>query len=158
MILADTTVLNNFAQVERPDLLRQAFPDLVAPGPVREELAVGERLGLVPPCDWSWLKTVELVDAEQVRAEELRKHLQAGEAACIAVAAARGGLLLTDDGAARRMAVSLEVGVSGTIGILVRLWHQGILALGEGDRLLAKMVDRGYRSPVQSLREILPAS
>ncbi len=158
MILADTTVLSNFAHAERPDLLRQAFPDLAVPDPVREELAVGERLGLVPSCDWSWLQAIELTDTEQVRAAELRNYLQAGEAACIAVAAARGGLLLTDDGAARRMAGSLEVSVSGTIGVLLRLWRRGILAIEEGDRLLSEMMDRGYRSPVQSLHEILPAS
>jgi hypothetical protein len=69
VFLADTTVLSNFAQIGRPDLLRSAFPGLATPEAVREELARGERLGLVPVCDWSWLTTVELTGAEQSRGE-----------------------------------------------------------------------------------------
>lgn len=49
--LADTTVLNNFAQIRRPDLLRLAWPELAAPIPVLTELELGVRRGLVPVCD-----------------------------------------------------------------------------------------------------------
>jgi predicted nucleic acid-binding protein len=154
VILTDTTVLSNFAQVERPDLLQEVFLALAAPRQVREELSEGERLGLVPSCDWSWLKTIELTDTEQVRAAELRGHLQAGEAACIAVAASRGGLLLTDDGAARRVAATLRIEVSGTIGVLDRLCQRGILDVAQADALLLAMTVRGYRSPIRSLREL----
>ena len=152
--LADTTVLSNFAQIGRPDLLRRAFPGLTTPEAVREELAKGERLGLVPVCDWSWLTAVELTGAEQARAADLERHLQAGEAACIAVTEHRGGLLLTDDGAARRLAESLGVEISGTIGVLVKLLRRKILPLEQGDNLLAEMMARGYRNPVRSLREL----
>ncbi|HKI05503.1 MAG TPA: DUF3368 domain-containing protein [Thermoanaerobaculia bacterium] len=156
VILADTTVLSNFSQVERPNLLRMAFPRLASPHEVREELSQGEKLGLVPSCDWSWLKTIELTDGEQIQANELREYLQAGEAACIAVAASRGGLVLTDDGTARRVAASLQVEISGTIGVLVRLCEREILALEQGDSLLLAMMARGYRSPIRSLRELAP--
>jgi predicted nucleic acid-binding protein len=154
LILTDTTVLNNFAQVERPDLLRRAFPSLAAPTIVREELATGERLGLVAACDWSWLQLIELTAAEQSRVAELKRRLQAGEAACIAVAEARGGrLFLTDDSSARGLAKSLNLEISGTLGALIRLVRQGTLTLSQGDALLAEMRRRGYRSPLQSLHE-----
>ena len=156
--LTDTTVLNNFAQVERPNLLRKAFPRLAAPRQVREELSEGEKLGLVPSSDWSWLKTIELTDAEQVRAADLRGQLQAGEAACIAVAASRGGMLLTDDGAARRVVAAMQIQISGTIGVLVRLLQREILDAEQGDLLLIAMMARGYRSPVRSLRELVQGS
>ena len=152
--LTDTTVLSNFAQVERPNLLREVFPRLASPRQVREELSEGERLGLVPSCDWSWLKTIELTDTEQAHATELRRNLQAGEAACIAVAASRCGLLLTDDGAARRVAATLGIEISGTIGILDRLCQRGILEVEQGDALLLAMTVRGYRSPIRSLRDL----
>src|SRR3954471_6627526 len=113
IILADTTVLNNFAQIERPDLLRRAFDLLSAPAEVREELAEGERKGLVPICDWSWLTIIEPTDAERFRAMELRGSAEVGEAACLAILVSRGGLLLTDDGPARRLAVALGVELSG---------------------------------------------
>lgn len=154
-VLADTTVLSNFAQVGRQDLLRQAFPQLSVPGAVRQELAAGERLGLVPAGDWSWLGLVELSVAENLRAVDLERYLQAGEAACLAVAEARGGLVLTDDSAARRLAGASGLRISGTLGALVRLVRRGVLSLEQADVLLTEMMARGYRSPVQSLRDLL---
>jgi predicted nucleic acid-binding protein len=119
LILTDTTVLNNFSQVARPDLLRAAFPGLAAPEVVWRELAAGERLGHVPVCDWSWLTLIALTEAERSRAEELGRRLQAGEAACLAIAEARGNLVLTDDSAARRTALALRIKTPGQNG---RLW------------------------------------
>lgn len=155
VILADTTVLNNFAQIRRPDLLRKPFHSLSAPSEVRVELAEGERKGLVPICDWSWLTLIEPTDAERFRASELRSRVGAGEAACIAILASRGGLLLTDDGPARYLAAALGIELSGTIGVLVKLLQRKILSFEEGSALLEGMIDRGYRSPVQSLRTII---
>ena len=46
MILAvtNTALLSNFAHARRPDLLPLAFPGMVIPSPVLEELREGERL------------------------------------------------------------------------------------------------------------------
>lgn len=154
LVLTDTTVLNNFSQVRRSDLLRNGIRDLAAPIEVREELAAGERLGRVPACDWSWLRLIELSPDERARADELRGRLEAGEAACIAVVLSRGGLLLTDDRVARQLAVSLNLEVSGTLGILHRLVQREVLTLDEADELLVEMMAQGYRSPFRSLREI----
>jgi predicted nucleic acid-binding protein len=156
LILADTTVLNNFSQAGRPDLLRRAFPGLAVPEVVRQELAAGERLRRVPVCDWSWLTLVVLTEAERSRAEELGRQLQAGEAACLAIAEARGSLVLTDGSAARRAALALRVEISGTLGTLVGLVRLEVVTAAEGDALLARMIERGYRSPVRSLRELSP--
>ena len=73
--LADTTVLNNFAQIRRPDLLRGAWPDLAAPIPVWNELELGVRLGLVPACDWSWLNLLDLTEREQIQAAKVGRAL-----------------------------------------------------------------------------------
>jgi predicted nucleic acid-binding protein len=154
LILSDTTVLNNFAQIRRPDLLQRVYPTLASPRVVREELARGERLGLVRPGDWSWLQLLDLTDVEKSRATDLERLLQAGEAACLAIAEARDGVVLTDDGAARRLAASLHLETSGTIGALVKLVRKGALTLHVGDTLLTEMISRGYRSPVRSLREV----
>ena len=62
--------------------------------------------------------------------------------------------MLTDDADARRLAAALKVEISGTIGVLIKLVRREILTLEQGDRLLAEMIARGYRSPVRSLREI----
>lgn len=152
--LADTTVLNNFAQICRPDLLKAGWPDLAAPIPVWNELELGVRRGLVPACDWSWLKLIDLTEREQERADEVGRALGPGEAACIAAASSRGLLLLSDDWEARVLGRAMGLEVSGSLGVLERLVLKQILSLDEADTLLAEMVQRGFRSPYRSLREI----
>ncbi|HZF12883.1 MAG TPA: DUF3368 domain-containing protein [Thermoanaerobaculia bacterium] len=152
--IADTTVLNNFAQLQRPDLLRSVYPDLAAPLPVWNELEMGVRRGLVPACDWSWLKILDLTEREEARAAEISGELGAGEAACIAASVFRGFLVLTDDWEARSLGRSLGLEISGSLGVLDRLVLQQVLNLQEADTLLAEMVRRGFRSPYRSLREV----
>jgi predicted nucleic acid-binding protein len=101
------------------------------------------------------LTVIEPTNAEQLHTSELKARVGAGEAACIAILVARGGLLLTDDGPARYLAATLGIEVSGTIGTLGKLLRREILSLKEGDALLQEMRARGYWSPVRSLREIV---
>ncbi|HEX3125811.1 MAG TPA: DUF3368 domain-containing protein [Thermoanaerobaculia bacterium] len=152
--LADTTVLNNFAQIRRTDLLKAAWPDLAAPIAVWKELELGVRRGLVPVCDWSWLNLLDLTEREQIQVGDIGRPLGSGEAACIVAAHFRGLLMLSDDWEARELGRSLGIEVSGSLGVLDRLVLKQILSLDEADALLAEMVRRGFRSPYRSLREI----
>lgn len=152
--VADTTVLNNFAQVRQPHLLRVVLPGLAAPTDVIAELSRGERLGAVPRSDWSWLQILELTEAERQDATEIGQSLDPGEAACIALAQSRGLTLLTDDRRARRLARSLGIRVSGTLGTLTSLVWQNEMSLEQADALLAEMREHGYRSPVDSLKDL----
>lgn len=154
LALADTTVLNNFAQIGRPELSRSAFPDLAAPRSVWNELQLGVLRGRVPACDWSWLTILDLTEQEQTQADEIGRTLGSGEAACIAAAASRGLLMLSDDRDARELGRSLGLGISGSLGVLDRIVSNDTLSLEEADALLSDMVRRGFRSPFRSLREI----
>jgi len=49
----------------------------------------------------------------------------------------------------------MQIPVSGTLGLLVRLVDQGFLSLQEADDLLRRMIVAGYRSPVTRLAEIM---
>ena len=88
------------------------------------------------------------------RYEQLCSRLNAGEAACLAMAINRGCRLVTDDRDAREFAHRLRVPLSGTLGVLTRLVDVGALGLEEADALLSRMLVAGYRSPVVSLREL----
>jgi hypothetical protein len=154
-VVADTTVWSNFAHARQPRLVERAFPAVASPLAVVEEIAVGVRLGYLPDLDWSFVRRIELSDREVERARELETRLGVGEAASIAAASFRDGLVLTDDRAARRVARELGVPVSGTLGVLVRLVDAGHLGSRQANRLLARMIEAGYRSPVVSLSELL---
>jgi predicted nucleic acid-binding protein len=156
--ILDTTVLSNFAHAQRPDLVRQALGEGIATTPaVMSELETGEARGLIPACDWSWLAVLELTDEERKSAAELsRRHLDPGEAECLAVAQIRNCKFFSDDFAARRLAGQRDLKVSGTLGILLTLVHRDTLTLAGADAVLSTAILHSYLSPVKSLRELLP--
>ena len=59
-----------------------------------------------------------------------------------------------DDRAARREAGLLDVKLTGTLGILKKAVRQRIINLSGGDRILVKMIQSGFYSPVKSMKEI----
>lgn len=63
--------------------------------------------------------------------------------------------VLTDDRDAREFARRLQIPLSGTLGVLVRLIDTKQLTVKQGDQLLHEMLAAGYRSPVTSLQAIL---
>lgn len=155
--VADTTLLSNFAHVKRPDLPLIAFPKLIVPGVVLREIAQGERLRLLPVCDWSLIPRAEPDERALSIVEHLRPTLDEGELACLALASRLSAVVVTDDRAARQAAHSLGLEVSGTLGALCNLVNGDHLSTDEADQLLNKMRARGYRSPVSSLIELLPS-
>jgi len=63
--------------------------------------------------------------------------------------------VFTDDRDAREIAADMQIPVSGTLGLLVRLVDQGALSLQEADDPLRRMIASGYRSPVTQLADIM---
>lgn len=154
--LLDNTVLSNFSAVERPDLVRQALGETaVTVEEAYAELQAGIQLGRLPPCDWSWLPVFSLSESERATYEHLRERLNAGEAACLALAVARDCRVFTDDRDAREIAADMQIPISGTLGLLVRLVDQGFLSLQEADGLLSRMIAVGYRSPVTRISDLM---
>ncbi|MCL5276158.1 MAG: DUF3368 domain-containing protein [Chloroflexi bacterium] len=154
LALLDNAVLSNFAIVHRADLIRAAIEEVATVPQVLDEFRAGVLISRVPPVDWSWLSVLTLTDEEQGLFEKLALHLNDGEAACLAVAAQRGGRIVTDDRDAREIAAKMRVSVSGTIGLLIRLVGTGVLSVPQADELLGEMISAGYRSPITSLAQI----
>ena len=152
LLVLDNTVLSNFALVEQTALLAQVSPgQMVTARESWQELQTGIELGLIPRRNYSWLSVLELTAAERTQRDEMMPPLDIGEAACLALAHARGYALLTDDRLARREARRLGVLLSGTIGALISLMDDGHLTLHAANQILQQMIGVGYRSPLQSL-------
>lgn len=155
-VILDTTVLSNFAHVQRPDLVYLLWPNLTRTTPAAmEEYAAGVRSGAVPPDIWRDLELVELTPEEDRLALSLAPGLGRGERICLAVAIERKAILVTDDRRARQLASALGVQTTGTIGILLGCIREGLIALEEANGLLQRMIDRGYRAPTLDLRRYL---
>lgn len=154
--LLDNTVLSNFTVVQRPTLLRTAFKEALAtPQQAFNELQAGIRTGKLVNVDWQWLPVWTLQETEVSHYQQFLQRLNAGEAACLAMAWERNCRVLTDDRDAREFARRLQIPLSGTLGVLVRLIDSNQLTVDQGDQLLREMLAAGYRSPVTSLQAIL---
>lgn len=166
--VVDNTVLSNFCRVGRLDLLKALFDKVYVTYEVREEVLRGLEEGysfLSPaayeiradPDAWLELKGFES-DEEEDAFRKFTETLGYGEASCLALAQARGWLILTDDLRARHLAQQLGLTFTGTLGILALLVKKGILDLPDGDRVLRHMIAEGYRSPYESLADLLEDS
>jgi predicted nucleic acid-binding protein len=98
--------------------------------------------------------TPESAAEHQLRGE-FNLLLDPGEASCLALSISRGLILVTDDLAARQLAQDRDVLVTGTIGILLALVRHGLLSLTESNAILAEMIEKRYRSPVDHLDELI---
>ena len=164
--LANTTVLSNFAAVDRLDLIQQLHGRLYIPSEVHEEILDGLEEGygfcasidkqVYPFAEKGWIELVSLVDEEELRLfRSLPRRLHRGEASCLAIARHRGWAFLTDDKLARAKARDWRIVVSGTLGVLVQAVKRGLLTAEGADELLQNMIARGYRSPYSSLQQSL---
>ncbi len=76
-----------------------------------------------------------------------------GKASSIAVCSTGGTwVFVSDDLDARREARRRGLGVAGTYGILAREMAEGRMSLEEGNELLRRMVEQGFRTHSDDLR------
>jgi len=165
-VIANTTLISNFAAVGRLDLLRLCWGSLYIPEQVFAEIQEGRMQGyafydhierdIAPFSPDGWLQLTTLQNADELRLfGELLGDLHHGEAACLAIAFQRKWIFLSDDRSARQVAIKLEVSVSGTLGVLLSLAKRGVLRCEDGDLVLQAMLLKGYYSPIRSLSELL---
>jgi predicted nucleic acid-binding protein len=164
--VVNSTVLSNFAAVNRLDILRNATGALYLPAEVYDEVLAGQLAGyafydgieqhVAPLSPNGWLQLVSMTDDELLLLAELPEQLHRGEAACLCLARQRGWNFLSDDRAARRQAEKWKIAVSGTIGILVAAVQDSHVSLDEANALLRLMIDKAnYRAPLTDLGLLL---
>lgn len=158
-MICNTTLLSNFAVINRVDLLTRAFARPLFTTPqVVDEINTGVQAGYAHLAsleslllsDPSPFPIVSVAPDELSTFRDVRLRLHAGKASCLAIALHRGYILGTDDLAARKVAQARNVSVAGTIAALALCRH-GLLSLDEANRILQQMIDAGYRSPVSRL-------
>jgi predicted nucleic acid-binding protein len=163
----DTTVLSNFASAGNLDLLDKRYRGLA----FTTEEVIGElRRGVKAGYSYleSVLQQIETIDsegwirimvpntaAEHLLRSQFDQFLDPGEASCLALAISRQMTFVTDDLAARRLAEKRKVLLSGTLGILIALVREDAFSLKEANAMLAAMIQRRYRSPVDRLDEFI---
>jgi predicted nucleic acid-binding protein len=165
-VIANTTIIANFAGVRRLEFLRLLWPRLYISEQVLEEVRKGLLQGydfyagiemvIFPFSDTGWLHLTTLQTLAELRLYgELSSTLHSGEASCLSIAYHRQWTFLSDDKAARKVSADFRIPVSGTLGILLSLTKRHLLTMAEADTVLQNMIQIGYYSPVSSLKEII---
>jgi len=165
-VISNTTVLSNFADAGRLDLLQRLYGVLYVSVEVYAEVQSGLQEGysffagldehIYPSSESGWIHLTGMLEGEELqRFAAMPGHLHQGEASCLAIAATRDWLFLSDDKAARSEAVRLGVSLSGSVGSLVLAVERGLCSLNEANTLLTKMIQQGYRSPVTDLKDLV---
>ncbi len=155
VLLLDNTILSNFGQVNRPDVLFDLWGAImVTTNPVMDEYHNGIISRALAPHAWEKVPILEPAPAEIAFAGQLPGDLGDGERSCLAIAISRQGWIATDDMKARLVAKKYGIGVTGTIGAFQEALKHQILDVRTANRLLKKMMAAGYRSPVDDLGKI----
>ncbi|MFT5366662.1 MAG: putative nucleic acid-binding protein [Candidatus Latescibacterota bacterium] len=159
----DTVTLCNFAFAKRLDLLTTRYGTRLQITPtVQDEIADGIAAGYTILHEIEKTITTGMFGASGVLNNperdifrDLLRTLSPGEASCIACAQTRGGIVITDDKAARAACQDHTVKFTGTIGILKACCRDEILSPREADTVLQAMGDAGYFSPVSNISGLL---
>jgi len=115
-MISNTSCLIALSNIEMLDVLRQVYGNIIITSEVAAEF--GEPLP-------GWLQVVSVQDAKALRI--LQSSVDLGEASTIALAMERGGdvTMILDDLKARKLAQSLDLKFTGTIGVLIKAKQQG---------------------------------
>jgi len=126
--ICNTSPLLYLHQINRLDLLRQLYEEVLFPPAVEAELAAGAELGINAPhlSLYPWLKKLPLVSDASI---SLVTDLGRGEAEVIALGLENpGSRLILDDTLARRIAQLHRLQFTGTVGVIVKAKNVGLVA------------------------------
>jgi uncharacterized protein len=165
-VISNTTTLSNFAAIDQLELLQKLYGRLFIPTAVYDEIRRGWDEGypfcrdlieqVYPFRNSGWIHLAHVKNEIEMRhLTAIPRKIHAGEAECLVIARHRGWLLLTDDRAARKIAVDWDITLSGTLGSLVLMVEKEICALDAANRHLSQMIRQGYRSFVTDLSVLL---
>lgn len=152
-------MLSNFAVAGGASFLVRVADDLVTSVAVAEEIQTGVEAG------YDHLETVSdalgrripVVTVERDDTfRRLRERLDLGEATCLRGAARRGGIVATDDAAARDAAERRTIDVTGSVGLLAVGVRRDEISTETANQWLDRwQTERGYYAPVDRIESVL---
>lgn len=157
IFVLDTMLLSHFTLADRLDVLQDMLLDVDCwtTQVVIEELRSGAttRPELIAACEVDWLKKAQLDTLDEIRcftawARRLgAEERNLGEASVLAAAQLRGGIAITDDRQATKVARAYDAEVHGTIWLLAAACRTGKQAEAGAGNLIDALRATGARLP-----------
>ncbi len=152
IVVSNSTPLIALSRISKLGLLKEYFGETYIPREVYDEVVTrgGHLSGAKEVASSEWIKVVDVNN--KVAVESLGLVLGKGEAEAIVLAKEKGDLLIIDDGDGRRTAESLDIKITGTIGILLLASKDGKLDL---KKTLDELIETGFRLGDKEYERIL---
>ncbi len=130
--VTNSTCLIGLERIDRLDILPQVFSTITIPIAVQAEVGIS--------ADWLTVRAVQNLAV----VASLKTQIDDGEAEAISLAMELGDVfIILDDRNARRIAEQLSLKVIGTVGMLLRAKHKGVVT--EIKPLLTAMNQADFR-------------
>ena len=116
-IISNTSCLITLERIERMNILRDLYNEIIIPKKVEEEF--GGKLA-------NWIRIYQTSDVKTLKV--LKTIVDDGEAEVIILGTEiKDSLLILDDLKARGIAKGLEIKITGTLGVLLKAKRRGII-------------------------------
>ena len=139
-IVSNTTPILSFIKIDRLDILRTLYKEILIPEAVYRELEEGKNKYYVNISNENWIKILTVKNKNFV--EQLEEKLDRGEAEAIALSLEiSADLLLIDEKIGRKFAEENGLKITGTIGILLKAKKKGIIK--EVKPLIYELIEKG---------------
>lgn len=141
-----------FGKIGQLDLLNQLSKDIVVPSEVANEIKAGPENDAARVAIEGGM--FRLVETQAPTAELAAWDLGSGETAVISYALENPNwTAILDDGAARKCALSFDIGVKGSLAIVILAKKRGLIPLAK--QTLRAMQEVGLRLDENTIREVL---
>lgn len=152
-IVCDTSPLLYLHQIKQLELLEKLSDRVLAPPGVVSELEQGRAIGVDAP-DPTKLDWIVVEGPASTDALRLVTDLGRGETEVLALALEREkAIAVLDDRVARRLARTLDIALTGTLGILVDGKKAGLIKSVRP--LIDELEDHGFRLAARTRRAVL---
>ncbi|MBQ2980488.1 MAG: DUF3368 domain-containing protein [Lachnospiraceae bacterium] len=131
LIISDTTPIISLIKADKLYLLEKMFENVIIPKAVYDELTVNEKYGkeIAELKEAIFIKVGKVENNASVNILRNVTGLDAGESEAIVMAEENDAdLLLMDEHKGRQVAKKLGIRITGTIGILLQAFDEGMLS------------------------------
>ena len=151
MIISNASPLIYLSKINKLDLLKKLFEEIVIPEEVYEEVVIkGKEKGFLDAykvekaVEDNWIKIKENKIEREL--EKFAPEIDLGEIAVICLAKKmKPSLILLDDASARTIAESLGFNVKGTLYIILKAYKRRIITKKEAKNLIDELIILGFR-------------
>lgn len=148
IIISDTTPIISLMKAEQLDLLQKLFHEVIIPEAVFLELVSNTKFQkeaqIIRNCPY--ISVEEVVDTKSVNIFRRVTGLDAGESEAIVMAdEKKADLLLMDERKGRIVAKQMGLAITGTVGILLQSFDEGLLNADEVRESTNKLKECGIR-------------